>query len=204
MQKDIHFWFTTLIRGFIALLAGTGILVIPDMARTILLLPLAIAFAVVSLAAYGILDSTIIFVSSYMVESRRTRLALRLQGTVGVIAGGLLLFVVADRVQLIWFLSLAALQALGVAAGEFIVARHEPRHSISIWNYAGAAVAACFGTLYLVVRFAYVEHLTYRDVSWLIYGYLVAFGIAQCLTASRVIYADYRVVDSKHGNPSGA
>jgi len=202
MQKDIHFWFTTLFRGFVALLAGSGILVIPDMARTILLLPFAITFAVVGLAAYGILDSTMIFVSSYMVESRRTKIALRLQGTVGVAVGVTLLFVVADHVQLAWFLSLAALQALGVAVGEFVVARHEHRRSISVWNYAGAAVALCFGVLYLLVRFEYLEHLTYRDVSWLIYAYLVAFGIAQCLTAARVIYADYRAAASAECIPS--
>lgn len=191
MKRDIHFWFTTLFRGFIALLAGSGILVIPDMARTILLLPFAITFAVVGLAAYGIVDSTMIFVSSFMVESSRTRLALRIQGILGIAVGALLLFVVSDRVQLAWFLSLAALQALGVAGGEFVVAHHEHRRSITVWNYAGATVATCFGLTYLVIRFKYLEHLTYRDVSWLIYAYLVVLGIAQCLTAARVIYADY-------------
>ncbi|HEY4358345.1 MAG TPA: hypothetical protein VGN16_21545 [Acidobacteriaceae bacterium] len=200
MQKDIHFWFTTLFRGFIALFTGSGILVIPDMARTILLLPFAITFAVVGLAAYGILDSTMIFVSSFMVNSRRTRLALRLQGTVGVAVGALLLFVVADRVQLAWFLSLAALQALGVAVGEFVVARHQQRHAISFWNYSAAAIAACFAISYLVVRFESLSHLTYRDVSLLIYAYLVTLGIAQCLTAARMIYADYHT-SSELGTP---
>jgi hypothetical protein len=74
LKKDLHFWVTVLARGFIALLAGGGILIVSAMARIILLQPIALAVAIVGLAAYGVVDSTLIFVSSFMCESKRARL----------------------------------------------------------------------------------------------------------------------------------
>jgi hypothetical protein len=37
------------------------------------------------------------------------------------------------------------------------------------------------------------ETLLPREIAWLIYGYLLAFGMAQSLTAARMLYADYQV-----------
>lgn len=191
MEKDMHFWFTTLFRGFIALLAGSAIIVIPDMARTLLLLPIAMAMAILGLAAYGVLDSTLIFVSSFMVETQTARIALRVQGLVGAAVGILLLTIVFERVELEWFLTLAALQALSMGIGEILVARHETQRAVSIWNYSAAAIAIGFGSVYLILRIVYAASLTQREVSWLVYAYLIALGIAQCVTAARMIYADY-------------
>lgn len=192
MEKHLHFWFTTLVRGFVALLAGSAILVIPDMAQTLLLLPIAVTVAILGLAAYGVLDSTLIFVSSFMVDHPRARLALRLQGIIGVTVGALLLSVVFERVQLQWFISLAALQALSLAVGEVIVAKHQKNRSLSVWNYAAAMVAGLFACVYLTVRVDFIAGMTHRDISWLVYAYLVILGITQCLTAARMIYANYR------------
>ena len=196
MNKGMYFWFTTLVRGFVALLAGSAILVIPDMTRTVFLLPIAVTFAIVVLAAYGVLDSALIFVSSFMAATRRARIALRIQGVIGATVGILLLTVVFEHVRLEWFLTLAALQALSIAAGEFFVARHETRRSMSVWDYTAAFIAFSFGCGYLVFRIVYVSRLTEGEVTWLVYAYLVTLGIAQCVTASRVIYADY------HGSPA--
>jgi hypothetical protein len=69
-------------------------------------------------------DSTLIFISSFMSESKRARLAMRLQGVIGVVVGVLLLSVVFERVSLEWFLSLAAIQAFGAGIAETMVARH--------------------------------------------------------------------------------
>lgn len=192
MERDIHFWYTTLIRGFIALIAGSAIIFIPEMAHTILLLPIAVGVAVVGLATYGVLDSTLIFISSFMAASRPARVALRIQGVVGASVGLLLLSIVFERVQLEWFLSLAAVQAFSLCVGEFIVARHERRRATSSWNYAASAIAFLFACAYVTVRVRYADGLTYADLSWLVYAYLVALGIAQALTAARMIYADYR------------
>lgn len=190
MEKDMHFWFTTLVRGLVALLASSAIIVVPDMARTLLLLPIAVVMAILGLAVYGVLDSALIFVSSFMAASLPGRIALRIQGVIGATVGVLLLTVVFERVQLEWFLTLAALQALSIGIGEIVVARHEKQREASLWNYSAAVVAMSFGLAYLVVRFGYLARLTHSEVAWLIYAYLVTLGIAQCITAARMIYGD--------------
>lgn len=191
MARDIHFWFTTLIRGLVALLAGSAILVVPDMARTLLLLPIAVTAAIVGLAAYGVLDSTLIFISSFMVSTRLARTALRVQGVIGALVGILLLSVVFEQVRLEWFLTLAAVQAISLAGGEYVIAKHETQRVASVWNYTAAVIAGIFGCAYLIIRIGFIATLTHREISWLIYAYLVALGIAQCITAARMIYADY-------------
>jgi hypothetical protein len=119
-----------------------------------------------------------------------TRVALLFQGMVGVICGIILLVVVYDRVRLHWFLYLIAFQALCVAIAEFVVARHAFPRSTSAWNYAAATVALVFVVVYALVGIYFRETLLPREIAWLIYGYLVAFGLAECLTASRMLYAD--------------
>ncbi|HEV2576291.1 MAG TPA: hypothetical protein VGU25_03680 [Acidobacteriaceae bacterium] len=190
MKRDVHFWITVLARGLVALLAGSAILIIPDMAKTILLLPIAIVVAIAGLAGYGVFDSVLIFVSSFMVERQKIRTALRLQGLMGVIIGLLLLSVVYNQVRLEWFLSLAALQALMAGVGETVVARHTANRSLSHWNYAAAVIAFVFAVVYGFIRIRWAEILTPRALSWAVYIYLLAFGIAQCLTAARMLYAD--------------
>lgn len=190
MKRDMHFWLIVLLRGFISLLFGSFILAIPDMAHTLLLLPIAVAVSVLGLATYGILDSALILISSFMTESRTARVVLLVQGAIGISIGILLLTVVFEHVQLEWFLSLAALQALCAATGEISVARHSKAVSVSRWSYAAAFVAFVTGVACLVIRLGFVATLNPDQISWLVYAYLVAFGIAQCITAARMIYAD--------------
>jgi len=196
MKNDVHFWVAILVRGALALIVGSAVMVIPDMASTLLLMPFAVAVSILCLAAYGVLDSTIIFVSSFMLSFRSPRIALRLQGTCGVLVGLLLFFVVYNRFPLHWFL--IASQALCTALAESIVARHAFTRSISHWNYAAACVALLFAVAYSVAAAVLGENLSSREVAWLIYGYLVAFGMAQCLTAARMLYADYQVAELLH------
>jgi len=115
---------------------------------------------------------------------------LLIQGSAGIGLGLLLLFVVFEQVKLEWFLSLAALQAVSTGIGEIVVARHAPTHAVSIWNYAAGAVALVAAIAYAVVRIGFAYALQQRQISWLVYAYLVAFGVALCLTAARMIYAD--------------
>lgn len=190
MRKDAHFWMVMLMRGLLALLVGSMILVIPDMAHTLLLLPLAVAIAVLGLATYGVLDSALILISSFMTESRTTRSVLLAQGALGVLIGMLLLFVVFDKVRLEWFLLLAALQAAYAGIGELVVARHAGSHAISRWNNAAGVIALIASTVYFVLMLGVAPGLNPEHISWLVYGYLVAFGIAQSTTAARMLYSD--------------
>ena len=190
MKNDIHFWVATLVRGVMALLVGSAVLVIPDMATTLLLLPFAVAVSILCLAAYGILDSATIFTTSFMAASARARIALCLQGIMGSIVGLLLFFVVFDKVRLHWFLYLIGLQALCTGAAEWVVAKHASTQETSIWNYAASAIAFLCGGAYIAEAAAFGEDLMPRTVAFLIFGYLVAFGMAECITAARMLYAD--------------
>lgn len=201
MEKDVQFWFTVMARGLLALMAGTIILVVPRMTETILLLPFAVVVTILSLGAYGVIDSTFVLVSSFMCSSKTARQALRLQGAIGITVGILLMTVAFDRVEIRWFLLLAALQALSLAVGEAVVAHHQGRRSVSLWNYAAAAGALLFACAYCSLGVVYARRLTYRELSWLVYAYLVALGISLCLTAARMIYADFH---PQRSNPEAA
>jgi uncharacterized membrane protein HdeD (DUF308 family) len=190
VRKEIHFWAATLIRGAVALIVGSAVMIVPDMATTLLLLPFAITISIVCLASYAVLDSAVVFITSFMVSSRHARLALRLQGTLGVTLGVVLLSIAFERVHLQWFLYLIGLQALCTAIAEFVVARHAVTRSTSVWNYAAALVALLFVVGYSIISAMAEEALESREIAWLIYGYLIAFGMAQCITAARMLYAD--------------
>ena len=190
MRKAAHFWMTMMMRGLLALVVGSMILVIPDMARTLLLLPVAFVIAVLGLATYGVLDSALILISSFMTQSRTARSVLLVQGIFGIFIGMLLLFVVFEKVRLEWFLLLAALQAAYAGIGELVVARHFGIPAISRWNNAAGVVALVAAVTYFVLMFEFSAKLDSQHLSALVYGYLVAFGIAQCTTAARMLYAD--------------
>lgn len=193
MRNDEHFWWTTLIRGFIALIAGSAIMVIPDMARTLLLLPMAITISILGLAVYGVLDSVLVFIASYMTMSHVGRLVLRMQGVIGVTVGILLYRVFFFRVQLQSFLILIAIQSFATSVAEFFIARHSLTRATSRWNLTASIIAFVFSCTYFYIAIAVVDRMLPLEVSWLVYGYLVAFGIAQCLTAARMLYADHQV-----------
>jgi hypothetical protein len=124
-----------------------------------------------------------------MIKPSPATVALRFQGFVGVGIGLLLLSVVYDHVQLKWFLSLAAIQALCAAVAETVVARHTTDRSVGRWNYSTAAIAFVFFILYVYLRI-HADDLTPRGLSWSLYAYLVALGIAECITAARMLYAN--------------
>lgn len=196
MKRDVDFWFTVLARGLVALIAGSAILIVPDMAKTILLLPIAVSVAITGLAAYGIFDSALILVSSVMSETPRVRSALIIQGLLGITIGVLLLSVAFHRVQLKWFLSLAAMQALFAGIGEWVVAKHANSRSVSLWNYAACGIALVFSVVYAVLRIGAEKVLSPASLSWAVYVYLLAFGISQCMTAARMLYPHRKMLSS--------
>ena len=194
MKHDEHFWWATLVRGFLALLVGSVVMIIPDMARTLLLLPVAIAISILALAAYWILDSVLVLLTSYMTDSSHAKIALRFQGITGIAVGVLLYRVFFLSIRLEWFLALIAVQALVTGASEFIAARHSRTHSLSRWNLAAAFVALAFSGAYGYLGVIARTQLEPQIVAWLVFAYLVAFGVAESLTAARMLYADRSVI----------
>jgi hypothetical protein len=195
MKAYSEYWLATMFRGFIAIVISTGVLVIPEMASTILLLPFAIAISILCLAAYGVIDSAIIFTTSFMISGHQPgRLALRMQGIFGSVIGVLLFAVVYDRVDLHWFLYLAAIQAAGVAVTEFIVARGASRHHGSKWCYASSIVAAVSA----IALASLGKNLSPRELAWLIYGYLGIFGFNLFVLSARMLFAERDLLNTAH------
>jgi uncharacterized membrane protein HdeD (DUF308 family) len=193
MKNDEHFWWTTLVRGFLAVSIGSVIMVVPDMAKSLLLLPLAMVAAILGLAVYGVLDSVLVFVTSYMAESRPAKIALRIQGVIGVTVGVFLYLAFFDQVRLYWFLILISVQAFSTAVGEFLVAKHSRTSATSHWNFTAAAAALCFGCTYFCITVGFADQMAPQQISWLLFAYLLVFGIAQCLTAARMLYSDQQL-----------
>jgi hypothetical protein len=186
-----------MVRGFLAIVVGTGVLFIPEMASTILLLPFAIAISILCLAAYGVIDSAIIFITSFMIpRQQRTRIALRVQGICGAVIGILLFALVYDHVDLNWFLYLAAIQAAGMAATEFVIATGTSRHHGSRWCYASAIIAAISAIALLFAR-----DLSPRELAWLIYGYLGIFGFNLFALSARMLFSERNLLLSLASEP---
>ena len=191
MKAYSEYWAATMIRGLLAVVAGTGVLFVPEMASTILLLPFAIAISILCLAAYGTIDSAIILTTSFMIPRQQPgRLALRIQGTCGAVIRILLFALVSDRVELRWFIYLAAVQAATAAITEFVVARGTSAHHGAKWCYASAGVAAISS-----IALLFGKNLSPRELAWLLYGYLGVFGFNLFALASRMLFAERELVD---------
>lgn len=187
MKAYTEYWAATMIRGFIAIVMSAGVLFIPEMASTILLLPFAIVISILCLAAYGVIDSAIIFTTSFMIPANKPgRVALRMQGICGAAIGILLFAVVYDHVDLRWFLYLAGIQAAGLAVTEFIVARGTSIRHGSKWCYA-SAIVAMFSSVALL---SFGGDLSPRKLAWLIYGYLGIFGFNLFALSARMLFAE--------------
>jgi uncharacterized membrane protein HdeD (DUF308 family) len=192
MNKHENFWITTILRGVLAILIGSGILIIPDLARTILFLPFALAFVILSLAVYGIADSMLVFATSFFTSLRPAKAALRLQSAFGIAIGVLFCSILFDRIHLEWFLYLIALQALATSAAEFWIARHTAREHGSRWCYAAAAIA------YIVAASIAPSTLSPHQIALLAYAYLAVFGIAQTLMATRMLSLELHAAQLAH------
>ena len=64
MKTYSEYWTATLVRGIVAIVAGTGVLFLPEMASTILLRPFGVVIAILCLAAYGVVDSAIVLATA--------------------------------------------------------------------------------------------------------------------------------------------
>jgi hypothetical protein len=184
MRTYTEYWIAMLLRGFLAVATGTAILFLNGLSATVLLLPFAIVTTILCLAAYGVVDSSIVIASSFMVPRHRPgRLALLLQGLGGVAIGVLLFSVIYDRVTIDWFLYVAATQAASVAVAEFIVARGTSDHHRSRWCYVSSVIAAVSACTLLTLAI-----LGYRNVAWAIYSYLGVFGLNLILLSAWMLF----------------
>ncbi len=186
MKTYSEYWTATLVRGVVAIVAGTGVLFLPEMASTILLRPFGVVIAILCLAAYGIVDSAIVLATSFMIRHDQPgRLALRLQGLAGATIGILLFALVYNRIDLQWFIYLAALHALSAAMVEFIVAKETSKHHGARWCYAASAIAAVSALALLIGRDGGP-----RELTWLLFAYLGVFGFNLAALASRMLFAE--------------
>ncbi len=194
MKAYSEYWVATMVRGLLAILAGTGILFLPEMAATLLLLPFAILISILCLAAYGTIDSAIVLITSFLVSHRQPgRLALRIQGVCGAVIGVLLFALAYDRIDLHWFLYLASLQAAMAAITEFIVARETAEHHAAQWCYVSSGIAMASAVALLFAR-----NLSSRQIAWLLYAYLGIFGFNLFALSARMLFAGKRIFPVTH------
>jgi len=198
MHTYENFWIVTILRGVLALLIGSGILIVPEMTRTLLFLPFAVAFVVLSLAIYGTADSVLVCVTSFFTSIRSARAALRLQSGLGIVIGLLFCSILFEKIRLEWFLYLIAVQAVAAAFSEFVVARHTSRRHGSRWNYVAAGIALLCAAGYATISAFARESLTPHEISILAYAYLATFGMAQILIAARMLFIEHRLDDVAH------
>jgi uncharacterized membrane protein HdeD (DUF308 family) len=195
MGKYENFWIVTILRGALAILIGSAILIVPDMARTLLFLPFAVAFVILSLVVYGIADSVLVFITSFFTSLHPAKTALRLQSAIGVSIGILFCSILFDKIQLEWFLYLIALQAFATAYSEFVIARHTSKKHGSHSSYVAATVALICSMVYTIAATIAPTDLTPREIAILAYAFLAAFGVAEVAMATRMLYIE------RHANP---
>lgn len=187
METYTKYWVASMARGIIALLAGLAVLVLPQMISLVFLLPFAILLSMLCLAAYGAVDSLLLFLSSFLVPHHQAgRFALRVQGVLGAACGILLFFFVYDRAQLPWFLYLAAFQAAGIAVTEFVVARGTSIRHGSRWCFASGYIAALSAIGLLLGR-----NMTSESIAWLLFSYLGILGFTLTLLSARMLFAEH-------------
>ena len=190
MKTYSEYWTATLVRGIVAIVAGTGILFLPEMASTILLRPFGVVIAILCLAAYGVVDSAIVVTTSFMIRADQPgRVALRIQGLAGATIGILLFALVYNRIDLQWFIYLAVLHAASAAMVEFVVAKETSRHHGAGWCYAASAIAAVSAVALLIGRNGGPHQLT-----WLLFAYLGVFGFNLSILSSRMLFAERAII----------
>ena len=194
MRTYSQYWTATLVRGLLGILAATGILFLPGLSAMILLRPIGVVAAVLCLAAYGIVDSAVVFATSFMVRPGRPgRVPLALQGLSGAVIGVLLFALVYDRIDLQWFVYLAAFQAAATAVVEFVVAQGTERRHGAMWAYTSSAIAAVSAVALLLGR-----NGDPSELCWLLFAYLGVFGFNLFALASRMLFAERELEHLTH------
>jgi len=83
-------------------------------------------------------------------------------------------------------------QLLAVAIRELFTATHLSKHHRSTWARSTGWLAAMGGLSLLVMATVYGPSLTYRLIAWVLYSYLLAFGLLQCDIGATMLYITSR------------
>ncbi len=194
MKTYSEYWTATLVRGVVAIIAATGIVFLPEMASTILLRPFGVVIAILCLAAYGIIDSAIVLGTSFVLHAGQPgRVAMRLQGLAGATISVILFALVYNKIDLQWFVYLAALHALAAAIVEFVVAQGTSKQHGALWCYASGVIATLSAVALLVGR-----NGGPRELTWLLFAYLGVFGFNLFVLSARMLYAERALLHPKH------
>ncbi len=193
MKKHENFWIAAILRGVLAILIGSGILIVPDLARNLLFLPFALAFVILSLAGLRRCGQ-----HSGLRDQLLHRTGSSEESAFGVAIGALFCSIFFDRIHLEWFLYLIALQAFATSCAEFMIARHTSREHGSSWCYVASAIALVCAATYAVVAKVAQATLSPREIALLAYAYLAVFGVAQTLMATRMLVLEHHSAQVAH------
>lgn len=187
MTDYTPYWGATCVRGVIAMAAGVAIAFCSALNATVFLKPLGVVFSLLALAAYVVVDSAIVVACSFMLPHHHLgRMALRLQGAIGMVIGVACFIVGQLEADISLFLYLASLQACCVAVAEYLSARGTSEYHHSKWCYASAVIAALSSVVLLMCHRA-----TGHFLSWLLYSYLWCFGLNLFVLSCHMLFEEF-------------
>jgi hypothetical protein len=183
MRNINQYWWLITLRGAVALVASFIIAFLPGMMNAVFLMPLAVIFMILGLTCYGIADSAVLLVAGFKCEPRSPwRRTLWIQAALGISIGLLMLTLALEKVDLHWFIALAAVQAFTAGFGELALARKACEYRADRWFcYAGFVTAIAAGSMLLFLRNSDLRTLMF----WLV-CYVLFFGVSQMALSIRL------------------
>lgn len=172
MLTSDSFWGVVLMRGLLALCTGACILLLPSMIQSWVLLPLAVAFSVVILAVYGVLDSALLMATSRVLPIHDcARWFIAFQGFFGLAFCAVWLWRPFTEASLRFVATAAAVQAACIAATDLTLGISLRSRHGSPWVQLSACISIVYAVALLLCRNLEPDHL-----AWLIVGYVVTLG----------------------------
>jgi hypothetical protein len=190
MHTYDKYWLTNLGRGVLALLASAGAAFLPPLVDStlnqILFLPFAIAISIVCLSLYGILDSSLLVITGYILpKGRKVHWLVILQGLTGLISLVAVTMLAGDGLNLRFFVLFAGLQALFTALAEATIAIRAKHHLGTAWLLVCAGISlTCSVTLLLGGT------LSAHEQARLIFWYLLLLGGSLTFLSLRMLYIE--------------
>jgi hypothetical protein len=190
MHTYDKYWLTNLGRGILALLASAGAGFLPSLVDStlnrVLFLPFAIAISIVCLSLYGVLDSSLLVVTGYILpKGRAVHWLVILQGLTGLVLLAALTILSGDGLNLRFFVLFAGLQALFTALAETTIAIRAKHHQGTAWLLMCAGISlTCSVALLLGGK------LSPPEQAQLIFSYLLLLGVSLTVLSLRMLYIE--------------